>query len=123
MANEIVIGQGETKTIICKITDVDSLFVATDKFLFAVKNDTSSTTFVFSEEVIVGDLTPVVVEGKNVYSFIVQITSETSRSLLKKDYYYDLTLIDVNGEKKPLTVPTKFTINGTIGASGEKAGA
>lgn len=37
MANEIEIGKGESKTIIFNITDLDSIFFATDRLLFAVK--------------------------------------------------------------------------------------
>jgi hypothetical protein len=127
MANEIKIGKGESKSIIFKITDKDNIFIGTDKLLFAVKFDATSKNFLFSKETLIGSLTPeiVVIEGVEYkqYSFLVQITTETSRSLQLGNYYYDLTLIDTYGEEKPLTTPTAFEIIKTIGASLEKVGS
>ena len=121
MANDIEIGKGEDKSIIFKITDIDSLFLATDKLLFAMRRNVGENKFfLFSEEVLIGDITPEVVDGKNVYSFLVHITSELSRSF-SGIYYYDLTLITANAEETPLMIPAKIIITGTIGASVEKA--
>lgn len=120
MADVISIGKGEYKSIIFKITDNDSLFLDTDKLLFAVrKNINDNLSFAFSEEILIGDLTPVIVDGKNVYSFLVNITSQDSRKL-SGNYYYDITLITINNEEKPLIAPTLFSIIDTVGASVEK---
>ena len=107
----IQIGQGETKTINFKITT--SMFVNTDKLLFAVKTDCAGRKYVLSVESSVStlDLT------NGVYTFVVNLNSEQTRNLAIRTYFYDLTLIDEYGQAKSLISPQEFIVNGTVGAS------
>lgn len=116
MSMEIRIGQGESKTIRFKLTT--AMFVNSDKLLFAVKNDVSSCEYIYSVQENVSDLTVEDVgEGKSLYTFTVVLTTEMTRALARRTYYYDLTLIDEYGEEKPLVAPQPLVIVGTIGAS------
>ena len=105
------VGQGENKTITFKITT--TVFTNTDKLLFAVKPDCAGRKHVLSVEEVVANLDL----EQGVYTFVVNLTSDQTRSLAIRSYFYDLTLIDQYGQAKPLMDPQEFIVNGTIGAS------
>ena len=107
----IQVGQGESKTIIFKITT--EIFDNTDKLLFAVKPDCAGRKHVVFAESEVSDLD----YSEGVYTFVVTLTSEQTRGLAIRTYYYDLTLIDQYGQAKPLMDPQELILNGTVGAS------
>lgn len=110
----IQVGQGENKTINFKITT--NMFNSTDKLLFALKSDLTTRKHILSTESNVDDLD----YSEGVYTFVVEITSEQSRSLAVRPYYYDLTLIDQYNQAKPLMDPQEFVVTGTVGASVKK---
>ena len=107
----IQVGQGETKTINFKITT--EMFETSDKLLFAVKTDFAGRKHVLTVEREVSNLDL----DNGVYTFVVTLSSEQTRALTIRTYYYDLTLIDEYGQAKPLMDPQEFIVNGTIGAS------
>lgn len=107
----IQVGQGESKTISFKITT--TVFNNTDKLLFAIKPDCAGRKHVLFVEEDVSNLD--LTEG--VYTFVVNLTSDQTRSLAIRTYYYDLTLIDEYGQAKSLMTPEEFIVNGTVGAS------
>lgn len=105
------IGQGETQSIIFRITTTE--FVNSDTLLFAMERPGYEKKIVktFSQPI-----TDVTLE-EGVYSFIVPFTSEETSALPKGEYLFDLTLINEYGEKKQLTKARKLGIGLTVGAS------
>lgn len=91
--------------------------------MFALKNDVSSCEYEYEVTANVGDL-PVedLGEGVKKYTFVVMLASAFTRGLDRRTYYYDLTLIDENGEEVPLVAPQPLVVGGTIGASTAKRG-
>lgn len=91
--------------------------------MFALKNDVSSCEYEYEVTANVDDL-PVedLGEGVKKYTFVVMLASTFTRGLDRRTYYYDLTLIDENGEEVPLVAPQPFVVGGTVGASTAKRG-
>lgn len=113
-STEIKFGQGETRSLIFKITT--QVFVSSDILLFAMKNSGYEKAIVKEYQQSVSELE--LEEG--VYSFVVPFTGEETSALPKGVYLFDLTLINEYGEKKTLMKPRTLAIVPTIGASMEE---
>lgn len=107
----IQIGQGENKTINFQITT--NQFKSSDTILFAVKTDATSRKQIITT----ASSVPSLDLDDGVYTFVVTLTSEQTRALAVRTYYYDLTLIDEYGQAKPLMKPEELIVCASVGAS------
>ena len=107
----IQIGKGAKKDLIFRI-ETDE-FVQTDTLLFAIELAEDEETLIMEYSKPVSEID--IVDGR--YNFIVPLNSEFTITLDETDYLFDLTLIDVYGQKKPLMKPETITIINTVGAS------
>ena len=108
----IIIGQGETKSLIYKILDKDNMFSQEDTLLFALKSVDNNIIYTYEKQV--NELT--LEDGK--YIFLIELSSNltNSFSLGNDKYFFDLTL--VAGEKRiPITNVKTVDVIKTVGAS------
>ena len=109
----IEIGKGASKNLIFRLKPkTDDILSADDTILFALKD--IDETVIISQSALVSELE----QQDGAYVFYVNIPTETTITMdYKAPYFYDLTLIDSLGQKKPLTNRKEIKIVKTVGAS------
>lgn len=105
----IQIGQGSNRNIIFKIKF--NVVSDTDTILFALKGKNSNEPiFKYSQKI--SELE----QENDIYTFIVNLSTQFTLDLALGKYFYDLTLIDEQDERVPLTGLKSIDIVETIGA-------
>lgn len=107
-----IIGQGEDREIVFEIDDTQNVLTETDTILFALADIDKNLKYSYSQTV---ENLP---KENNIYTFIVTLNSQLTKSFDTKIYFFDVTLIK-GDEKIQLLNPKSLRIVYTIGASAE----
>ena len=110
--NSYIIGQGEDREIVFEIEDTQNVLTETDTILFAMADIDKNLKYSYSQ------LVENLPKENNIYTFVVTLNSQLTKSFDIKTYLFDITLIK-GDEKIQLLKPKSLTIVKTIGASAE----